>query len=207
MQAVSPWELKTGTKDCIYVLGVDPGYRNLAWVLFRAYPKEKKVEVAAFDCVDVQPAHPLKKQEEIICAILSYLETKRDIFKVADHIIIENQMIGKHTKPLIQGTAWILGARLLRLAEWSSMEFMDARKKFKEFKKTVRLPYQKRRGMPRKLIKANSIALAMGLIAQYSIPKSMTIFQTGKESEWEHLADAAGIAFVKIIGDLFKEEK
>lgn len=181
------------------IVAVDPGYRNLAFVIFDFHQPSGLVRLIAARHADVGFC---RTQEDVITRVWSVIDREKP-FVFADHVIIENQLMGKFTKPRNQGLAWMLSTMALVQSPACSIEFMGSRRKFAEFKTVVQLPHQlpgkrkpEARGRRGK-VKTNAIFLAMQLLHTYGIPPGV-VFRDGREPEWEHLADAIGLAFVKI---------
>jgi len=123
-------------------------------------------------------------------------------FLNADYVVIENQMIGKHTKPNNQGLAWLLATVAMEQSRHAALSFMGSKKKFSEFKDIelrYDIPSKKVKGERgrRAKIKTNSIFLATSLLSDRGI-NPQHVFLPGDSAKWEHLADAVGLAFVVI---------
>jgi len=181
------------------VVAVDPGYRNLAWVSFGVHPISNKCELIERAHVDVGPC---SKQEDIICKVWTVVNQIKP-FKDADHVVIENQMIGPQTKPNNQGLAWLLATSALQQSASCSVQLMGAKRKFAVFKKECEFPHKLKKtdkGKSRRdKIKSNSIYLATHLLRRQGIDPS-AVFEAGKRDQWDHLADAVNMAFVCIKG-------
>jgi hypothetical protein len=178
---------------CFRVVGVDPGYRNLAVVGF-------DFNIQTHKCTLVSSRHgdigSCKQDEDLITKMWMYLNLHKP-FVGADCVVIENQMIGPSTKPRNQGLAWMIATIALTQSPTTSITFINSKKKFSEFK-NIELPHKIRRGekMGRRVkLKSNAVYLANVLLHGVGI-EPMAVFIPGKQKQWEHLADAIGLAFV-----------
>jgi hypothetical protein len=178
---------------CFRVIGVDPGYRNLAVVSFDFNQQTQKCSLVTARHGDIGYCH---KDEDVITKMWSYLKLTKP-FVGADHVVIENQMIGPSTRPRNQGLAWMIAAIALEQSHTTSISFVRSKKKFAEFK-NIELPHKIRRGEKngrRMKIKSNAVYLANVLLHSVGI-EPVSVFIPGKQTQWEHLADAIGIAGV-----------
>jgi hypothetical protein len=181
------------SEPCFRVVGVDPGYRNLAVVGFDFNTDTQKCTLATSRHGDIGYC---KKDEDVITKMWSYLNLHKP-FVGADCVVIENQMIGPSTRPRNQGLAWMIATIALQQSPTTSITFINSKKKFSEFK-NIELPHKIRRGEKkgrRVKLKSNAVYLSNVLLHGVGI-EPMAVFIPGKENQWEHLADAIGLAFV-----------
>ena len=181
------------------VVGVDPGYRNLAIVVLRVDRTTKACELVNKMHIDVGPC---QYQEDIIMKLWNVLVVRRP-FECADFVVIEDQCLGRrHTTPNNQGIAWLLAGIALSQSKHAAISYMSSKKKFAEFKHiplrhVISARKQKGERDRRAKIKTNAIYLATTLLSQHGVNPS-SVFTTGCRPTWDHLADAAGLAFVLI---------
>lgn len=183
------------TENIIRVVGCDPGYRNLAIVVFDFDIVGKAVTLSAHLHIDIGS---MQRHQNICVGLHERLAHSR-IFQKADFVVIEDQMMGKNTVPVNQGVMWQLAATALHQSPHTKVEFMRPRRKFAAFK-TIPLPHSMARDNKsnrRCKIKTNSIALTSALLTKYKIKKD-DLFVADRRDTWDHLADAAGLAFVVI---------
>lgn len=180
------------------IVGVDPGYRNLGLVILQRDEKSQKCKLVRKMHIDIGPC---QRQEEIIAKLWSVLDIEKP-FLNADYVVIENQLMGKHTNPTNQGLAWLLATMAMNQAPHAAFSFLNSKSKFSTFK-DIELRYkisskieQGEKGRRAK-IKTNSIYLATQLLSDHDINPN-EVFEQGKNNTWEHLADAVGLAFVVI---------
>ncbi len=172
--------LSTSTKTNERVVGVDPGYRNLAWAA---------IDVGQDGTLSVQFEHhdvgPCSTPEAIVIKVWSYL-TQRKPFINATKVIIENQEIGKSTHYRNVGLSWLIAAVALQQAPFAVISFRSSRSKFS--RRDVRIDSK----LP---IKQRSILLASTLLERIGVFPS-DIFRSNNNAHWEHIADAFGLCFL-----------
>lgn len=184
--------LRTSSIPVVRVVAVDPGYRNLAFVVLEGHPITNKINLVGAQHIDVGPCW---KQEDIIVKVWQPMSMMKP-FADAEFVVIENQMIGRETKPNNQGIAWLLATMALNQSKHCSINLMNAKRKFSVFKE-VKLPEKLVRGDRRRRnkFKKNSIYLAQVLLQNNGIDPGK-VFKPGDQSTWDHLADAVNMAFV-----------
>jgi len=167
------------------VVGVDPGYRNLALVALEV--NNGRVSLAQKVYADVGTT---RMEADIITKVWNVLDIERP-FLNADYVVIETQNFGRrNTQPVNQGLAWLLASTALSQTTGVRISFMSSLSKFKTFQ----VPIPKR---DRTQLKDKSIYLATKLLCAHGIAP-VTLFETGKARQWEHLADAVNLAFAAI---------
>lgn len=178
------------------VVGVDPGSRNLAYVIFDVCTKTDTVQLVNSVHADVGVC---KTDEDVIARVWSNVNFYRP-FDAAHYVIIEDQKMGKYTRPRNQGLAWLLGTMVLEQCAYAQLKFKRSKDKFTAHKDLMQLDRVLAREVvtgKRKKIKNNAIHLAFELLIKYKIDPN-TVFIRGNEKQWEHLADAIGLASLKI---------
>jgi len=171
----------------VRIVGVDPGYRNLAWVRFDYDIETKNVFYMDGAHVDLGNC---QKQEDIISRMLLYVMKSRT-FEDINFVVIENQMIGPKTRPKIQGVAWLLATVAMLQSPKAKVEFMAARRKYTTFHKKLEDAKDLK-------VKDRSILLARRLMSDAGVNPIEIFTPTRPKSQWDHLADAVGLVFVKL---------
>jgi len=179
----------------IRIVGVDPGYRNLALATLDIDVKTKKLVAVQCKHVDVGSC---ADQTDIIYKVWHCVHAK-EFFKNAQYVEIENQVMGrKNSTPSNVGLSWLIASHAYTQNPFTVVNFSDSKDKFKTF--GVPVPFK--RGTPKHtrhlFIKNSSIQLAVRLLKQYGVEPS-TVFQNGEKSTWEHIADALGLAFTRAL--------
>jgi uncharacterized hydantoinase/oxoprolinase family protein len=152
------------------IVGVDIGWRNLAI----AQLKGSKAYAKHFDLGKW-------KSNECMLGQLVQWNARNRVFQGAEWVVIEDQHIGPMTKHRNIAVMWTIAA--MAKADCSNVRFMSSRSKFTGLK-----------DLPNINIKDKSVFAACKQLAAMEIDPS-SIFKTDAVHEWEHLADALGLAF------------
>ena len=143
-------------------MGVDPGYRNLGICAFDYYPS--RVAHTQFISAAHADVGYCETETKIVCKLHSYLDDLKP-FEGADYVVIESQMMGKHTKPRNQGIAWLLATMALVQSPNAKVLFLSPRSKFSTFSRLFTAEEKK---MP---VKQRSILLARRICRKAGTPE------------------------------------
>jgi hypothetical protein len=180
------------------ILAVDPGYRNLAFVRLECDQKKKVLAIKPL-LVDIGPQ---RSQEGIIMGLIKAIHKYQDLFVNVNHLVIEDQCIGHQTKANNVAISWLVAAKVLELSPTCTLDLPSAKTKFFYFSENFppAIPLNKSiKGFKRRtIIKNNAVQLAKQLMEQAGINPA-TVFKKGQEDIWNHIADAMGLGFVKLV--------
>lgn len=184
----------------ISILGVDPGYRNLAMVRID-FTAEKEVFNIHGAHIDIGPQ---STPSGIINGIFNYISSvdiPKKFMTGLDYCVIEDQNIGPKTKSQNVGIAWLIAGIVKTHSPGCCLDLLSAKSKFALFKfdfpppqKVLKTDKDSKRTTK---IKNNSVYLAKELLKRgKSIEQDF--FGLFPEDKWNHLADAIGLAFVRL---------
>jgi hypothetical protein len=143
---------------------------------------------------------PCRRDEDVAVGLASVLKQNEDLFIGADLVVIEQQNLGPRntkTRNIIAATAATVIA--VNASPKAHVIYADSRSKFTKFKGTVALPNVLKNRDPkrRQKGKANSVFLAQHLMTVHGIDVN-THFPPNRRSQFEHVADAIGLAFANV---------